>query len=247
MCANNLLGVRDLDRWISLSEATTEFRMGPRAVLRLIKDRTLVAIRLRRRGKNPLGQWRILYPGPVVGRFIAESKRHIEHVPLLSSHEVGEALGITPGAVRQLKKRGGLHGSKVGNTTLYTAAEVRELLFRRERKKRTGRRMYSPILACWLRRLVDQHAEVDVQVLDTLLRESVGLVEPMKSHFISEVWGHFDAINELMRWAQEGGDMAHRPRGPHSPGSTQRICSNADIVRFLSNVRNGRAAALDSA
>src|SRR5262249_35819304 len=150
-----------------------------------------------KRGKRT-GAIRILYPGPRLARFIEDSKRHLEHVPLLSCREVSEAVSMKPATIRQLKKRGHLRGSRVGNATLFTAAEVRRFLIKRERGKKTERQTYSPILADWLRRLVDRAAEIDVQVLDTLLRQTVSVPEPNKSFYVSELWKHFDAINSLL-------------------------------------------------
>jgi excisionase family DNA binding protein len=163
-----------------------------------------------------------------------ESKRHVEHVPLLSGREVAEALSIKPATVRQLKKRGHLRGSRVGNTTLFTAAEVRRFLFRRERSKRSGRRMYSPILAEWLRRLVDQDAEVNVRVLDTLLRQAVFIPEPMKSRYITQLWDHFDAINELIQSAQAGRDI---PAKFLNSMPKIQLNSTADVIRVLQNIQ----------
>ena len=154
-----------------------------------------------------MGSLRILDPGARFARYIEESKRHLEHVPLLSSREVAEVLGVKSGTVRQLKKRGRLEGKPTPTGTLYTVQELRRFLLRREGKAR-GRKPYSPILGRWARGLVAQDTSVQAQVLDELLKQAVVLAEPLKSKYLVEVWRHFEAINSLLRSAQLGEDIA---------------------------------------
>jgi hypothetical protein len=194
-----------MDQWLTLQEICCELRMGGRAVLSLIRRGQLVGFRLPKRGRNKFGAWRILYPGPRFARYLEECKRHVEHVPLLSGREVAEILNVTPAAVRQLKKRRRLQGTRVGMATLYTAAEIRKFLFTREsRSRRGGTGMYSPILAAWARGLAEQDEAAGVHTLDSLLREAITIPEPAKSRYIVEVWDHFDAINSLIRAAKTG-------------------------------------------
>jgi hypothetical protein len=202
-----------MDRWLSLSEACSELGLGGRAVKSLVRSGQLVSLRLPKKGQNRFGALRILYPGPRLRHFIQESQRHLEHVPLLNGREVAEILSVSLGAVRQLKKRGRLRGMKTGMATLYTAAEIRSFLFRRERKSRQGtRELYSPILVDWVRRLAKQDEFVDVQVLDCLLRQAIAIPESAKSQYIVAVWDHFDAINDLLRAAKLGEDVTHVAR-----------------------------------
>jgi hypothetical protein len=166
---------------------------------------------------------------------LEECKRHVEHVPLLTGREAAELLAVTPAAIRQLKRRRRLRGTKVGPVTLFTAAEIRRFLFQREKASRQGsRKMYSPILATWLRRLVAQDELIDVQVLDGLLHEAVGIREPGKSQYIVEIWGHFDAINELLRSARLGEDIAHAVKKARSPDwiPARHLKKLSDILNF---------------
>ena len=182
--------------------------LGQRAVLALLKRGQLVGIRLPKRGRSRWGEWRILDPSEQFARYIQESKRHVEHAPLLSSRELAEVLGVRPGTIRQLKKRGRIQGKKVGNTTLYTAAEVRRFVFNKKRgNERNGRQMYSPILAGWLRRILETDECVAGQVFGELLEQVVPIPAPDKSGYIIELWHHFDAINDLLRYAKRGEDF----------------------------------------
>lgn len=224
--------------WLSLRETCAELRIGPRAVKALIGSGLLAAIRLPKRGRIRNGALRIRFPGPKLLQSIIQADRRLELVPLLSGREVAEVLGVTPGSIRQLKRRGHLQGSRVGNLTLYSGAEVRQFLFRRERTKREGKRLYSPIIAGWLRRIIDQDEEVDVQVLDTLLRESVTLKEPIKSAFITEIWNCFDWINDLLWWARAGGDIASKPPTVQRPGRPRVDADGVNgLIQYLGSVR----------
>jgi hypothetical protein len=225
-----------LNRWRTLFEVCEELRLGPRPVRRLIRRGQLVGYRLPRSGRNQWGQWRILDPGAKFARYVDEVNRHVEHVPLLSGREVAEVLGVTPNAVRQLKRRRRLRGTKVGMNTLYTAGEVRRFLFKRERISRQGaRKVYSPILATWARGLVKQDEQVGVQVLDSLLRAAVPIPEPARSQYIVEVWDHFDAINSLLRSARTGEDIASavKKAQPKDLVPKPEINTLADAIEFL--------------
>jgi hypothetical protein len=123
---------------------------------------------------------------------------------------------------------------KVGIKTLYTAGEVRRLLFKRERVSRQGaRKLYSPILAGWARGLAKQDEQVGVQVLDSLLRAAIPIPEPAKSQYIVEVWAHFDAINSLLRSARAGEDISFAGKKVPEP----QIFSFADAIDFVKKRR----------
>ncbi len=223
-----------MNRWLTLFDVCAELRLGSRAVRGMIRRGQLFGYRLPRRGRNKWGEWRILDPSTKFARYVEESRRHIEHVPLLSTCEVAELLAVTPSAVRQLKRRRRLRGTKVGMTTLYTVAEIRGFLFRRERRTRRGKRtMYSPILVAWARRLAQQDENVGVQVLDSLLRQSVAIPEPAK--YIVEVWAHFDAINSLLRSARLGEDLAHcvKKAGTAHSVPEPRLTELSAVANFL--------------
>jgi hypothetical protein len=163
-----------------------------------------------------MGAWRILDPGAKFARYLKESERHLEHVPLLNGREAGVVLGIKSGAIRQLKKRGQLQGQTTPNGTLYTVEELRRFFLRRE-SKAGDRKLYSPALGRWAQALVCQDATVEAQVLDELLKQAVGLAEPLKSKYLVEVWQHFDAVNSLLRSAKQGEDISLAARKSKAP------------------------------
>jgi hypothetical protein len=199
----------DSNRWLSLFETCMELRLGERAVLALLRRGLLVGYRLPRRGRHKWGEWRILDPGAQFSRYIQESKRPVEHVQMLSSRELAEVLGVKPGTIRQMKKRGQIQGKKVGKTTLYSAGEVRRFVFNKERSDRgSGRQMYSPILAKWLRGILQKDEHIGGQVLGELLDHVVAIPAPDKSCYITELWDHFGAISDLLRSARRREDFS---------------------------------------
>ena len=161
----------------------------------------------------PWGKWRILDPGHKFAKYLDESRRHIQHVPLLSNREVAEIVGLTPSAIRQLKKRKGLSGITVNHQTLYTAGEIRRFLLRREKR---GRESYSPILVRWLQGLAAQDEHVTVRVFDEMLSQVVAIPEPEKSIYLTQLWWHFDMINDLLRSATLGENAASAIKGAQS-------------------------------
>jgi hypothetical protein len=207
-----------MNRWLDFDEACLELRVGPRALQKMLNHGVLVGYRVPvwRRGHNrmgPWGRWRILDPGHKFAQYIDESRRHVEHVPLLSGREVGHVLGVSPAAIRQLKKRKRLCGTTVNHQTLYTAAEIRRFLLRREGH---GRQSYSPILTRWLRGLVAQDKQVTVQVLDEMLSQVAAIPEPEKSRYLVELWWHFDMVNDLVRSARLGENADSAVKGARS-------------------------------
>ncbi len=191
-----------MERWLSFDDVCLELGLGSRAVSTLLRSGALVGYRLPRQGQRGKknGQWRILDPGHRFARYLEESKRRIEHVPLLSGREIAEVLEVTPAAIRQLRKRKKIRGQKVGNTVLYTAAEIRRVVIQRDRRSRRGKRdSYSPILATWVKRVLSGDQWVGAEALNQLLWQAVTLPEPEKTHYIVLLWQQCDLINELLR------------------------------------------------
>ncbi len=229
-----------MSRWLTIFDVCAELRLSRRAVLNMLRHRQLVGYRLPRSGRNSWGEWRILDPSAAFARYVSESRRHIEHVPLLSTQETAELLSVSPAAIRQLKRRGCLHGTKVGTATLYSAAEIRRFLLRREKRSRQGkRRVYSPILATWARGLAQRDENVGVQVLDSLLHQAIAIPEPAKSRYVTEIWEHFDAINSLVRSARTGEDIgsAVKKAKPKDPVPEIQIANVTDAIEFLKKKR----------
>ena len=79
---------------------------------------------------------------------------------------------------------------------------------------------------------------VDVQVLDTLLREAVSLSEPLKSHYVVEVWNHFDAVNSLLQSAKLGEDFVYAAKKARSSNPVPKVQMNdvADVIQYLKKV-----------
>ena len=207
-CGRSLSGDNSEDmmlRWRSLAEVCCELRLGPKAVLGMLNSGQLKWFRLRSR--NGRGRLRILDPSPQLVRHVQESQRHLEHVPLLSSREVAEVLGLQPSAIRQIKRRGGVQGRRVGKTTLYTVDEIRRLFRARTRKSERGRHEYCPILARWLRSILEDDRYLAGDILIELIQQAVRLPAPRKSRYVTELWRHFDAINSLLRSARDDEDF----------------------------------------
>jgi hypothetical protein len=201
-----------MNRWLTFDEACMALRLAGKSVRNMLRSGQLVGYQVPLSRRDPMsrgkmGAWRILDPGVKFASYLEESERHLEHVPLLNGREAAEALGLKPGTIRQLKKRGRLQGTATPNGTLYTVDELRRILLRRESKARDGK-LYSPILGRWAQGLMSQEMSVQAQVLDELLKQAVGLAEPLKSKYVVEVWRHFDAVDSLLRSAKLGEDLA---------------------------------------
>jgi hypothetical protein len=201
-----------MNKWLTFDETCMELRLAGKAVRNMLRSGLLVGYQVPLRHRDPksrgkFGAWRILNPGAKFARHLKESERHLEHVVLLNGREVAEVLGLKSGTIRQLKKRGQLRGQSTPNGTLYTVEELRRFLLRRE-SKAEGRKLYSPTLGRWAQALVSQDATVQAEVLDELLKQAVGLAEPLKSKYVVEVWQHFDGVNSLLRSARLGEDLA---------------------------------------
>lgn len=200
-----------MNKWLTFDETCVELRLAGKAVRNMLRSGLLVGYQVPLRRRDPksrgkFGAWRILNPGAKFSRHLKESERHLEHVPLLNGREAAEVLGVKPGTIRQLKKRGLLQGMATPSGTLYTVQELRRFLLRRE-SKAWGPKLCSPILGRWAQGLVAQDTSVQAEVLDELLKRAVGLAEPLKSKYVVEVWQHFDGVNSLLRSARLGEDL----------------------------------------
>lgn len=205
-------GASSMSQWLTLDEAGLELGLGVKAVRTMLRHGLLVGYQVPgSQSRRKKGAWRILNPGAKFARYLEESKRRCEHVPLLSGREVAEILGVRPSAIRQLKKRHRIEGKLVGRTTVYSVEAVRHLLKQRERKIASDRKLYSPTLATWARGLVSQDSSLQAQALDEMFRQLVRVPEPAKSRYILELWQLFDAVNSLLRSASLKRD--HPPPG----------------------------------
>lgn len=189
-----------------------ELRLGGCAVRNLLRSGRLVGYQVPLSYRDPesrgkMGAWRILNPGAKFARYLEKSKRHVEHIPLLSSREMAEVLGVKQATVRQLRKRGRLHGTATTDGTLYTVQELRKFLLRRE-SKAEQRKLFSPLLGRWAQGLVAEDTSLQAQALDELLKQAVSLEEPQKSRYVVEVWQHFEAVNSLLQSARLGEDIS---------------------------------------
>jgi hypothetical protein len=213
-----------LTRWLNFDETCMELRLGGKAVRSMLNRGILVGYQVPRsrgdnRAKSKMGAWRILNPGEKFVRYLHESNRRLEHVPLFSGTEVAEILGVKPGTIRQLKRRGLLKGEASDGRTLYSVRELRRFLRRRELKsQKAGRRLYSPILIHWARGLVQNDSSVQARALNDLLNEAVPLPGSIKSHYVVKLWEHFDAVNALLQAVKgshtrgyASSDMTSRP------------------------------------
>ncbi|GAC1680205.1 MAG: hypothetical protein NVS9B5_12550 [Terriglobales bacterium] len=92
---------------------------------------------------------------------------------------------------------------------LYTAAEIRRLLFERDRSSRDGKRnSYSRILVKWLENIVSNNEWVGAEALNQLLRQAIALPEPQKSRFVVRLWDQFDRLNEMLREIKREADLS---------------------------------------
>jgi MerR HTH family regulatory protein len=188
-----------MNRWLSLQDVGIELRLSERSVRKLLRSGRLVGYQLPRQGRKP-GKWRVLDPGEKFARYLHESQFHIEHIPLASSEEFAEILGVRSATIRQWKKRGKIHGRKMGNRTVYSAIEIRRALFWRNLDSR-GK--YSPILVRWIEGIIKRDFWIGGDILDNLLRQALPLPEPQKSRCTVQLWSLFDRINRILKYARE--------------------------------------------
>src|SRR6266581_7908516 len=83
----------DPERWLTVKEVADLLHISVKTVLTLLHKGTLVGINVHN-SDGPARVWRIMHPGEQFIRHIHETDRHLEHVPLLTCHEVGVILGI---------------------------------------------------------------------------------------------------------------------------------------------------------
>jgi len=181
-------------------EVCVEFRLSEREVRKLLRSGQLVGYKLPVRGRRRQGHWRILDPGEKFAQYLLQSRRHIEHIPLASSQEFAEVLGVKRSTIRQWKRRGRVSGEIIGSQTLYSVSEVRRVLFWKNLMSNRG---YSPILVAWLTGIVEGDQRIGGDILDKLLRQALPLPEPERSKYVTELWNLFDQVNRILKYARE--------------------------------------------
>jgi hypothetical protein len=127
----------------------------------------------------------------------------------------------------------------VGHATLYTAAsEVRRFVFNKKRgNQRNSRKMYCPILARWFHGILAADENVGGEILRELLEQTVTIRVPDKSGYITELWHHFDAINDLLLSARRGEDFFSAAKKLDRHKQYFQPIADRDLIQCLKAVR----------
>lgn len=200
-------------QWLTMEEAQLKFKVGYSAIVSMIKSGTLQAMKV---GRHSGGNWRILDVTPEFFQRQQEAAEHVLHVPLLSTAEVAEVTGHTVLYVQQLVAQRrlkpvnpGKFSSFATGTKLFTVAEVRRFLFKKEKVKRAGRRVVKiDRLITWAKVLLDQQRReaaeglVVKDELFQLLQDIMSLPAQERMASLRELWMKLDLV-EAMRLANE--------------------------------------------
>jgi len=195
-----------MPQWLTIQEACLELRLGRITVLRMLREKTLLGVRVSTGNPKTTAQWRIFPPSEKMRRLILEREEHLLHVPLLSSHEVAAVLKVKPCTVRFYVKTGHLKPavSRPGQLSLFTAAEVRRFLWYRERYHRKGRKVYSAWLRDFLTAVLEKESAPSVQQLESLVAQVMSyLPREEREPLLPVFWKALEQINEVLRRVRE--------------------------------------------
>jgi hypothetical protein len=93
--------------------------------------------------------------------------------------------------------------------------------------------MYSPILVGWLRRILKEDEHIEARVLTELLEQVMPIPASDKSGYITELWHHFDAINDLLLSARRGENFFQAVRKLKRHEQYLRPMADRDLIRSL--------------
>lgn len=214
--------------WLTMEEACFKFKVGSVSIKSMIKNGVLQSLRVGTQAG--VGQYRILDVTPEFAQRQAEAEEHIVHVPLLSTAEVAEVTGHTVLYIQQLVKQRrlkpinpGKFSSFATGTKLFTVAEVRRFLFKKEKRKRKGRRVVKiDRVVVWAKTLIDEERRKSVEglvVKDELLQLIESIMElPAAERMTSlrMLWHQLDLVN-VMQIAASIQPLTDEPRPQEYP------------------------------
>lgn len=195
---------KPMSRYLSLEAAALKLDISEKEVLYLLGSGQLTGFCIKRAGKKTLGKYAIVDPDDAVIKLTRQYADPVRFAPLFSRHEAAEVLGITPHAVTvaSLAKNSLLKGTMVGNIRYYSATEIRDYLFKKEKRKRKGRGKYSFRLITFLKNYMEKEkTNLDrgySEELDTLLDEILGLPEPERTTRFNQLWAQLDTLSLLL-------------------------------------------------
>ena len=192
-------------QWKTVEEVALELRMRRDQVVKLLRDGTLLGVKLSAKGAR--SSWRVYPPSQRFQQLQLEQEEHYLHVPLFTAQEVARVLKVKPASVRKLVQRGWLTpqpAARPKTAVLFAAAEVRRLLWRREKIHRRSRKTYSPWLAEFLKACLAKEAEPSVQQLEKLVAQLMAyLPDEDRLPLMAAFWQYLDGINEILRRLRE--------------------------------------------
>ena len=199
-------------RWLTFDDLVFELQLPPGRVLKLIRAGSLVGICT---GKkiNLKTDWRYLDPSEkyknalVIQEKILSQTHAVDlmEFPVISSAEFAAIAGISPARIRGLIFTDQLVPTKMGRYCLFTAAQVREFLLRRERKEPRSRRARCEVLLRWcLRAIKSRAADAMTQeevrqddLLEGMLARLLRLKEPERTQAVQEFWRRYQLAKDI--------------------------------------------------
>jgi excisionase family DNA binding protein len=188
--------------WLTFTQICQRLNLTEKQVLKLIKSGKLVGIH----HSGPAGAykdgWIYLDPTPKYARALEVqalilSRNYsidVTTVPLLSTAEVAAITQTGQDNIRQMIYKRKLRPTRVGNLSLFTAQQVRDLLWKREKSERRDRRARTGQMVKWF---LSQHESEQSQKMsksevakdnemERLLRKIVKLQEPERTKSLKE-------------------------------------------------------------
>jgi len=164
-------------------------------VYRLLRQKMLIGYKL----PAQVG-WRIIDPTPALRRFLVEPE--LDRVPLLSSAEVAEIVGVHQRTVQQWMTEGRLvptRGRTKAQGAGISAAELRRFLADFTGRKGRGKKVYLKPIVDWAKAYLEGDQAKVAKVIDAIIKEAVFLPEPERSETMHRLLLLFDEANQLLR------------------------------------------------
>ena len=201
-----------------MAETELNLRLSWNEVVRLLKEGKLLGMKVGR-GR---GRWRIADPGPKFAQMLKEREEHIVHVPLLTTAEAAEIIGITVGSLQMAVKERRLAPAESvnGKPKMFTVAEVRRYLWKKEKRNRARRKTIRiERVIQWAKILLDEQRKgsseelVVRDELNTLIQDILQLQEPQRTSSLVDLWNKFETVGYLASLAVESPEKKIIHRG----------------------------------
>ncbi len=206
------------ERWMKFDELCLELRLSPYRVKKLIKAGRIVGLCFGKPYRYET-DWRYVDPSERYKKALSTQQQilgktyHFDlgEMPLISAREVAALCGFSQNRVRGLVLRKVLSAHKIGKDNYFTANQVRDFIFRRDKIRKKEDRPAMDTILRWAMQYIEKERIASVPLekakqddaLESMMQRLMQLREPERSKQIAVFWHRYQLAKDIAEIAKQ--------------------------------------------